>query len=330
MRELNPIGREDNSLILVSQDGEQFSVTIDETLMRTLKEHKLPDASGIELTPRQIQDAIRAGETITEISERSGTRLSLVERFAHPVIEELQHMVELALSIRVELPADRFNEVAKKPFGEVIAENLAEANASDVVWKAKRSENSLWEITVTYQLDSGEGSATWSFDPRKYLLSPETANAQSLSKPGSTIDAPLRAAPKVSQPEHPSKSESIVTADKLNAFRSRRAKAEAEAAVEIGGEDQVEVVEAVTDLDTSVAEIQDLDAEVIQITAPVTRLHSEVGEESQEVPDAETEVTEVVAAATPLVTETPKKSRAPMPSWDEIVRGTQSDDGEAF
>jgi hypothetical protein len=26
----------------------------------------------------------------------------------------------------------------------------------------------------------------------------------------------------------------------------------------------------------------------------------------------------------------PKKVRAPMPSWDQIVRGTQSDDGEAF
>jgi hypothetical protein len=26
----------------------------------------------------------------------------------------------------------------------------------------------------------------------------------------------------------------------------------------------------------------------------------------------------------------PKRSRPPMPSWDQIVRGTQSDDGEAF
>ncbi|MEY2738019.1 MAG: hypothetical protein RL683_1137, partial [Actinomycetota bacterium] len=25
-----------------------------------------------------------------------------------------------------------------------------------------------------------------------------------------------------------------------------------------------------------------------------------------------------------------KKTRAPMPSWDEIVRGTQTDEGESF
>ena len=330
MRELNPIGREDNSLILVSQDGEQFSVSVDDTLMRTLKEHKLPDGSGIELSPRQIQDAIRAGESITEISERSGTRLSLVERFAHPVLEELQHMVDLALSIRVELPADRFNEVAKKPFGEVIAENLAEANAAGIKWKAKRTENSLWEITVNYQLASGEGSATWSFDPRKYLLTPETSNAQSLSKPGSTVDTPLRASSKQTTAEHPAKGDAVITADKLDAFRSRRAKAEAEAVEEMALETLEPVVEAVAAPEEAPEPNPELESEaiapVIQLTQPLFPVESNLGEESQENPEQEDiELTEEV----PIV-EAPKKTRAPMPSWDEIVRGTQSDDGEAF
>jgi len=325
MRELNPIGREDSSLLLISEDGEQFTVSIDDTLMRTLKEHRVPDASGEPLSPRQIQDAVRAGESITDIAERSGTSLSLVERFAHPVLEELQHMVDLAISIRVELPADRFNEIAKKPFGEVVEENLIAADATNLSWSAKRSENSIWEISVQYTLEAEDGSATWTFDPRRYQLTPETSNAQALSKPGSTIDSPLRAAPKSIAPEHPSNGEPVVTADKLEAFRSRRAKADVVEAVPVEQE-----IEAEPSLEIEPEPLVANIAEVVQITQVVEVVPIDLGEESQDTPlDFEEE--QLVADLEPKPTnETPKKSRAPMPSWDQIVRGTQSDDGEAF
>jgi hypothetical protein len=45
----------------------------------------------------------------------------------------------------------------------------------------------------------------------------------------------------------------------------------------------------------------------------------DVGEESQ---IEEEPITKEITAH--------KKSRAPMPSWDEIVRGTQTDEGESF
>lgn len=318
MRELNPIGREDNTLLLLSEDGERFSVSVDETLMRTLKEHRVPDGSGEQLSPRQIQDAVRAGETISQIAERSGTSLSLVERFAHPVLEELQHMVDLALSIRVELPADRFNEIEKKPFGDVVAENLSTAGADEISWEAKRSENSIWEIHVFYRLGDESGSAIWTFDPKRYQLTPETSNAQSLSKPGSTVDSPIRTTSRAVAPEHPSNGEAVVTADKLEAFRSRRAKAEvaAESMIEVLPEpdSQDEIPEPVSEPEP------DSIAEVIQITQVVEVIPDDIGEESQAVED-ELEIKPVVET---------KKSRAPMPSWDQIVRGTQSDDGEAF
>ena len=313
MRELNPIGREDNLLLLVSADGEKFSVTIDETLTRTIKENRLPDTSGEQLTPRQIQDAVRAGKSVTEIAEESGTKLSLVERFAHPVLEELQHMVELAKSIRVELPADRFNEIAKKPFGEVIEDNLAAVAAKSISWSASRAENSVWLINVSYTVNDGQGAATWTFDPRKYLLTPETSNAQSLSTPGIKIDSPLRSTAKVAQPEEPVASEPVVTADKLEAFRSRRARAEAPVEPEPIPEPEPEVIET--------AEEETVLAEVISITQPIELVPEDLGEETQEAPAEEPEAPKPDAS---------KKTRAPMPSWDQIVRGTQSDDGEAF
>lgn len=326
MRELNPIGREDNTLLLTSQDGEQFTVTVDETLMRTLKEHRVPDGSGDPLSPRQIQDAVRAGESISEIAERSGTSLSLVERFAHPVIEELQHMVDLALSVRVELPADRFNEIVKKPFGEVISENLAATGATEVSWSAKRSENSVWELTVRYSLEGEKGSAAWSFDPRRYQLTPETNNAQSLSKPGSTLDSPLRGVSKSIPAEHPSNGEQVITADNLEAFRSRRAKTE----TELPPSSQASSPDIESQIESKLSAEEEVDhvAEVIQITQIVEPVLEGLGEESQDLPADFDEIVDEPEQTT--APEPTKKSRAPMPSWDQIVRGTQSDDGEAF
>lgn len=320
MRELNPVGREDNTLLLVSEDGERFTVTVDDTLLRTLKEHRLPDGSGEELSPRQIQDAIRSGESISAIAERSGTGLSLIERFAHPVLEELQHMVDLAKSIRVELPADRFNEVEKKPFGEVVSEKLIAGGATEISWAAKRGENSVWEVSVNFNAGGSEGSATWSFDPRRYLLTPETSTAQNLSNPSSTFDSPLGNITKPSpMTEHPSAGEPVVTAEKLQAFRSRRAKTE-----EVTPEPKVEIVAEQTP-ETTIEVV----ADVIPITGAIEQLMVDIGEESQE------ELTEIVMEpAEPETKKTiqdpPKRNRAPMPSWDQIVRGTQSDDGEAF
>ena len=321
MRELNPIGREENNLLLVSADGEKFSVAIDDTLTRTIKEHRLPDASGEQLTPRQIQDAVRAGKSINEIAESSGTNLTLVERFAHPVLEELQHMVDLAKSIRIELPADRFNDVAKQPFGEVIEENLSAAGAKNVTWSASRAENSVWLITVAYEINGSAGAATWTIDPRRYLLTPETSNAQSLSTPGSKIDNPLRATAKPATfAEDTASNDPVVTADKLEAFRSRRAKAEVEAIVEdVPEPEPIAVPEPEPELEPEIEVL----AEVISITQPVEIVPDDLGEDPQDEP-APTPEPESVK------TDSSKKSRAPMPSWDQIVRGTQSDDGEAF
>ena len=318
MRELNPIGREENQLLLVSSDGERFTVEVDEALMRTLKEHRVPDASGVQLSPRQIQDAIRAGSTISELAESSGTSISLIERFAHPVIEELQHMVELAKAMRIELPADRFNDIVRKEFGDLVEDKLSTAGASNVKWSAKRSENGIWEIHVEFVTHGNPGSAVWTFDPRKYLLTPETGNAQNLSNPSQVFDSPLGQMSKpVPVTETKQISETVVTEDKLQAFRSRRERNEA------ANEEPVLEVIPEPELEPEPVPVHQLEPEpepeVETVTAVIEPIAEDLGEESQD--------EEVIEAST---AQTPKKSRAPMPSWDQIVRGTQSDDGDAF
>jgi hypothetical protein len=299
MRELNPIGREDDSLLLVSADGERFQVRVDETLLRTIKEHKLPDSSATNLSPREIQDAIRAGSTVAELAASSGGSLDLIERFAHPVLEELTHMIELATSVRVELPADRFNDVQKKPFGEIVEDKLFQAGASQALWSAKRGENTLWEIRVSFTLGDNETFATWTFDPKRYLLTPETSNASALSTPSSVLDSPLAGSQRNPNPQNATEENaSVVTADKLEAFRKRREQAETLDTVQ--PEPTVEPTEAL------------VEEEPIELVSP------DLGEEAQ-----------IEEIETPAPVET-KRSRPPMPSWDQIVRGTQSDGDEAF
>lgn len=319
MRELNPIGRDQDTLLLVSTDGERFSLHVDEALLKTLKDKKLNDAPGVELTPREIQDAIRAGKTIVELAESSGSSLTFIERFAHPVIEELGHMIDLAKSIRIEMPADRFNEVTKKTFGEIVEGKLHSAGAKSISWSAKRGENSVWEISVGFETEGNEGGATWTFDPRSYILTPETGNAQSLSNPVATFDTPVPV--KRAQPEQPV--ETVVTEDKLQAFRKRR-------------EEAVPVVQAIPEPEPEpepepIMEIIEPEPEpepVVELTSvQVTEvIPVDIGEESQ----VEEEPTAVEEEPAVRESGAHKKARAPMPSWDEIVRGTQTDEGESF
>jgi hypothetical protein len=306
MRELNPIGREGDSLLLITNDGERFSLNVDESLVRTIKEHRVPDTNVSELSPRQIQDAIRSGASVNQLAENSGTSLDLIERFAHPVLEELAHIVELAKSVRVEQPADRFNEVSKRQFGELIEEKLSQSKATDIGWTAKRGSNAIWEITVNFAIAGETGLATWTFDPRKYLLTPETAIAASLSSSGIKLDSLLgpTTLQKNAKQEAVKEPAEVISEDNLLAFRSRR----------------IQPQETLPD----VVELKEITPEVTTETGA-----SEPEQSESEELDPDPVGEEAIDSGNSKPVE-PKKVRAPMPSWDQIVRGTQSDDGEAF
>ena len=68
----------------------------------------------------------------------------------------------------------------------------------------------MWHVIATYQIDAGQGLATWSFDPRRLTLSPENETAQTLSSQetlGSTLIPKLRP---VESPSEPMLSETAI------------------------------------------------------------------------------------------------------------------------
>lgn len=284
MREIRFVSGDSEALILETSDGEKLRLTVDDTV-RDATRKSAASSSSNTLTPREIQDAIRGGASVEELAASSGDSIEFLKRFAAPVLEELAHMVASALAVRVEISPDRYNEVRHQEFGALVAERLANAGASSLTWQASRTSPTTWLISVLYETGSGSGIATWTFDPRHVVLSPENETAVNLSNSATMGDAVIPKLLSVGAAavttEEPEVDDRKVT-DLLDAFKQRR-----EAAAAIEPEPKTEPIE--------VASIEPEPATVI------------VEEAEDPKPDA------------------PKKGRAPMPSWDEIVFGSKSD-----
>ncbi len=350
MSDLRLIGYEDGFVLFEAIDGTKYRAMADEALRDAQRKATNSIDTSSYVSPRDIQERIRTGETIAQISETSGSPEEYVAKFAKPVIDELEHMLESAKAVRLTIPGDRFNDESQIEFGTLIQSRLDQAGATQQTWAVNRSGATTWDITVSYQIADNTGLAHWVFDPRKVVLSPENEAAAGLSTvegasgPISKVrviadtpaafrkveDSPSKSnlvtqQAKVEQPE--------ATIESLDDLRKKR---EAAKATETKDDEVTEAVEAVA------PETVDEPADEPSFDEPLNEPVDEPLEESIESDStAVYEVDEVViendpptkpinvSEASPEVepSESPaaKKSRAAMPSWDQIVFGTKSD-----
>lgn len=168
-------------LVLEAQDGQKFRLLIDDTIRSSVKREKMQQLDSVSITPREIQEEIRNGATIDQLIAESGATFEFIEKFAAPVIAELEHIVSSALSVRLTIAGDRYNDSTQIEFGEIITGRLITSGASAISWVAKKIEPNNWHIVANYTLNGIAGSATWSFDPRRLTLSPESETAVTLS-----------------------------------------------------------------------------------------------------------------------------------------------------
>lgn len=290
MRELRFVSGDGDYLNVETQDGERMRLPVDDSVKAAVR---LPSSKPVEtaISPREIQDAIRSGATVAELVKKSGAGIDYITKFATPVLEELEHMVASALSVRIEIEPDRFNEARTREFGELVGERLLNGGASGIAWTATRTSPFTWDIRANFETMGGQGVAIWTFDPRSFTLTAENETAVGLTSKGGFGDSPI---PKLrviepsaatnSAAEPDAKQDAPAPTELLDAFRQRR-----EAAVQAPA---AEVIEA-----------EDLDVDVT--------------------PEVEQEATEAVDEETKTET---KKGRAPMPSWDEIVFGSKTED----
>lgn len=155
---------DDNTLILMDEDGQEYHLQIDDHLARSVTSQPKSAAtssSSLGVTPRDIQTRIRRGESPEDIAHEANVDVERILRYAGPVLAERTHMAQRARLTFLKQPG------RNEQLGEIVASQLLnhDVEISMLVWDSWRRDDERWNVTVTWPVGSGSGLATWIFDP---------------------------------------------------------------------------------------------------------------------------------------------------------------------
>lgn len=190
MRELFLVDSEssEDSLVLRTEEGEEFSLPITDELRSALtpaaskpeppKLAPMPKPSHEEeekqIRPAEIQNRIRAGASTAELAEEMHVDESRIEPFAYPVMLERNRISEVAKQAH---PV-REDGPAKLTLWEVLASSFAARghSLSESTWDAYRHQGEPWVVRVTWKAGLSENEAEWTF--KQSMSSPSTVEAR--------------------------------------------------------------------------------------------------------------------------------------------------------
>ncbi|OHR21354.1 DNA-binding protein [Corynebacterium sp. HMSC061H03] len=115
----------------------------------------------VVLSPREIQDRIRGGQTVEELIEYSGMQPRKIESFAYPVLAERARIAELGKQSKPR----RIDGPAKLSLWEILATAFAARGQelADASWDAYRDPSGQWIVTVTWNVGHTTNVAEWSY-----------------------------------------------------------------------------------------------------------------------------------------------------------------------
>ncbi len=330
-------------LILEALDGQKFRLISDDSLKSAIRRDTHSKLDAISLTPREIQDHIRNGMSIEDIVSASGAPFDFVEKFAAPVLDELAHMVDSAKSVRITTSQDRYSDSNHVEFGELVETRLGHSGASAFTWSAKRGEFNSWNVSVHFLLAGEDSFAAWSFDPRKLTLSPENESAVTLSTNDPLTTSPIPKLRPVLQTEPVSVATEIINpvsvglagVSEVEPDSGQSKIASTPWVTQLVPVQTPQPVEVRIEEETQAEPEQPLSAtadllQALRIKRGEREAAAESASRQNEPPAQEVEAkneTEVsIQPDEPVIPVAPKKGRAAMPSWDQIVFGTKTED----
>ena len=181
MQDLRLLAIEQDFIVLEGVNGEQFRLALDDSLRRAVKGESRLRVETEAISPREIQELVRSGHSIEEIVSKTSASFSYIEKFAAPVLEELEHIISTAKSVRLSFVGERYGETNHVEFGTLIRERLDQWNADKVQWVAKRTETGGMQVACRFEVEGSPSEAKWSFDIRHLSLSPENEVALNLA-----------------------------------------------------------------------------------------------------------------------------------------------------
>ncbi|MFE3542527.1 septation protein SepH [Nocardia sp. NPDC059177] len=332
MRELRVIGVTPDSTHIVCSDiesGTKFRLPADDKL-RAAARGDLARFGQIEIEteasmrPRDIQARIRAGASVEQVQAESGMPATKVERFAYPVLLERARAAELAQKahpVRPDGPAvETLHEIVTAAFAER-GHTIEQAE-----WDAWKDEKGFWVAQLQWRHGHSEIAAHWRYQPDAHggSVSPLDDPATDLIDPDfgralrglATILPAEPAAPVVEQPipVEPRPREQLTPTARPTArpqptldeyYEQRQVAAGGGAA-------------AIPAAAVPTAPIPAVPAAPIPATptpAPQPQPAAQQERPTPEEPAAE--------KPTPKPTR-PKRGKAPMPSWEDVLLGVRS------
>ena len=212
--ELKFVARQSDYLLLEAEDGSNHRLLIEDQLRDALRNTHEIKSSGI--VPKDVQNLLRSGKTVSEVAQLLGVTESAIEPFAAPILDEIRYVLQSALATLV---SDGQNMRT--------LEDLVRHSQPDSEFTAHRTDQG-WIVSAR-----GAHTYTWSYDPRSKLLEPTSEAAKKLGSLHSARDVitqtvPVRTEePKVvrEEPVETEEQESVAGAsvhDLVQELRSRR------------------------------------------------------------------------------------------------------------
>lgn len=198
MRELRFERLSDDGTHFILEDtrGVQYALAVDEGLAaaarRGLQRTSTRTAPG-SITPRDIQALIRRGLSTDEVAERTGLAVDFVQRFAEPVMAEMEFVIQRARRLSIYAAGQQV------PVEELVdrATRQADVPAEELVWSCRKSEDATWHIDAS--TDSGEVLSLL-FRVSEGTVTPADAQTADLLKGRRVVD--LTAQGQASVPRH--------------------------------------------------------------------------------------------------------------------------------
>lgn len=191
MGELELVGLHEDGehLVLVAADGQRFRVRIDDPLRAAVRRDRpqleqLRAEQAGSLSPREIQSRIRAGATAQEVADAAGVPVESVRRYEGPVLAEREYVAEQARATRVG------RDSGAPLLGELVTDRLA-ARGVDVAslsWDAAREGTGPWTVVARFVVSEEPREARWSYDPVRRTVVADEDEARWLSE--TEIDEP--------------------------------------------------------------------------------------------------------------------------------------------
>jgi hypothetical protein len=193
---LSPDGRH---LLLTTADGKVagYSVALDARFEAALRGEPADGEAevGPRMSPREIQAAVRAGDSVEDVAERAGLPVSRVERYASPVLSERARVLEVLLDV----PQSGRRGRSTLPLGQAVTlalRDLAYVRDETISWTAYRQPEGEWVARLTLVVRGRDREAQWTYDADDGSVRPLDAYASALGHAEGT----RRAASRVPQP----------------------------------------------------------------------------------------------------------------------------------